>query len=237
MVESIIVASRFNGPQGSGNGGYASGLVAGLLDGPAEVSLRSPVPLDRPLTVSREGEEVRLLDGETLVAEAHPGAAVEAEVPAVVTVARARRAEERYRAPADGLFSECFVCGRAREDSFHVFAGELEDDSMVAATWTPPAWTAGEDGTVRPEFVWAVLDCPTYFATHIGDQLTMSFLVRQRVTIHAPVLPGEESVVISWPLEREGRKRSAGAALLSDHGDVLASARALMVEAKPQAAE
>jgi hypothetical protein len=204
-----------------------------MLEGQAEVSLRSPIPLDRPLTVSREGEAVRMLDGETLVAEADPGAAVEAVVPAVVTVAQARRAEERYRAPADGLFSECFVCGRAREDSFHVFAGEL-DDSIVAATWTPPTWTAGEDGTVRPEFVWAVLDCPTYFATHIGDDLTMSFLVRQRVTIHAPVLPGEETVAIAWPIEREGRKRSAGAALLSDHGDVLASARALMVEARPQ---
>jgi hypothetical protein len=234
MTESITVAGRFNGPQGSGNGGYAGGLVAGLIDGPAEVSLRSPVPLDRPLTVSREGEEVRLLDGETLVAEAHPGAAVDAEVPAVVTVAQARRAEERYRAPADGLFSECFVCGRAREDSFHVYAGELEDGSMVAATWTPPAWTAGEDGIVRPEFVWAALDCPTYFATHIGADLTISFLVRQNVTIHAPVLPDEEDVVIAWPIELDGRKRSAGAALLSEHGDVLATARALMVEAQPK---
>lgn len=234
MTTTITVPSRFNGPLQSGNGGYASGLVAALLAGPAEVSLRSPVPLDTALAVRRDGDTVQAFDGETLVAEGHPGATVEAAVPTVVTVAQARRASQRYRSPAEGVFSQCFVCGPAREDSFHVFAGELDDDSIVATTWTPPEWTAGEDGTVRPEFVWAVLDCPTYFATHIGEGMTMSFLARQSVTVHAPILPGEEGVVIAWPIEAEGRKRGAGAALLSDHGDVLATGRALMVEARAE---
>jgi hypothetical protein len=235
VTETIAIPARFNGPQGRGNGGYVGGLLAALLDGQAEVSLRSPVPLETELAVRREGEGVLLLDGETVVAEAHPGDAVAAEVPAVVTAAEARRASERYRSPREGLFSTCFVCGPAREDSLHVFAGELDDGSMVATPWTPPGWTAGADGTVRPEVVWAVLDCPTYFATHIGEGMTMSFLVREGVTVHAPIRPGEEHVVIAWPIDAEGRKRSAGAALLSDHGDVLATGRALLVEARPEA--
>ena len=51
---------RFNGPPGSGNGGYACGLVAGLLGGPAEVTLRLPPPLGTPLRWDGE----RLLDGD-----------------------------------------------------------------------------------------------------------------------------------------------------------------------------
>ncbi|MEZ5076658.1 MAG: hypothetical protein R2725_04370 [Solirubrobacterales bacterium] len=233
MTDTITVSSRFNGPQGSGNGGYASGLVATLLDGSAAVSLRSPVPLDTALAVRRGDEGVQVLNGETLVAEGQPGESVDPAVPAIVTIAEAERASERYRSPAEGLFSQCFVCGPSREDSFHVFSGEI-DDSMVAATWTPAEWTADGNGTVRPEFVWAVLDCPTYWATHIGQEMSMSFLVRQCVTVHAPVLLGRETVAIAWPIEAEGRKRSAGAALLSEHGDVLATGRALMVEARAE---
>lgn len=233
VTETVSIPSRFNGPKGSGNGGYCSGLFAALVEGPAEVSLRSPVPMDTALAIEPDGEAVRVLDGETLVAEAHPGAGVDAAVPAVVTLEEARRAAARYRAPADGLFSRCFVCGRARgEDCFDVHAGEVDDDSMVASPWTPPAWSADEEGLVRSELVWAALDCPTYFAVHIGEELTMSFLVRQSVQVHTPIRAGEEHVVISWPIEAEGRKRSAGAALLSAAGEVLASGRALLVEAR-----
>lgn len=231
--KTTTVPSRFNGPERSGNGGYSSGLFAACLDGPATVSLRSPVPMDTPLELTREEGAVRVAVGDAVVAEVSPAPPVEATVPAVVGAEQARRAAARYRAPADGLFAHCFVCGRARgEDCLEVFAGEVDDDSMVASPWTPPPWCAGEDGTVRAEFVWAVLDCPTYFAVHIGAELTMSFQVRQSVTVHAPVRVDEEHVAIAWPIEAEGRKREAGAALLSAAGDVLASGRTLLVEAR-----
>lgn len=61
---SISVPRRYNGPLDSGNGGYCSGLVAGLVEGPAEVSLRSPVPLDTPLEVSvGDGGSARVVHG------------------------------------------------------------------------------------------------------------------------------------------------------------------------------
>ena len=49
----MIIAGRFNGPDGSGNGGYSAGLFAlaasgGHGDG-VEVTLRLPPPLDTPL--------------------------------------------------------------------------------------------------------------------------------------------------------------------------------------------
>ena len=41
---------------------------------------------------------------------------------------------------------------------------------------------------------------------------------------------GEEHVVIAWPIETDGRKRHAGAAVLSREGEPLAVARALLIE-------
>lgn len=230
---TITVPRRFNGPQESGNGGYTSGVIAGHLDkGPVEVSLRSPVPLDEPLELS-EGDEgaLRALHGETLIAEARALPALDLSVPAAVSVEEARRAAENYRAPSDGLFSNCFVCGRARgEDCFEVFAGQVAGRDLVATPWTPSEWTAGDDGDVRPEFAWAVLDCPTYFACHLEGELTLSMLVRQRAQVLAPISTGEEHVVTAWPIAVDGRKRLAGAAVLSAQGETLALAEALMIE-------
>jgi hypothetical protein len=230
MAASISIPSRFNGPLDSGNGGYCSGVVAGFFDGPAEVNLRSPVPLDTPLDVVRGGDgSLRVLDGDALVAEARSAPELAAEVPDPVSLDEARRASERYRGRSDGLFSHCFVCGPAREDAFGVFAGVVEGRDLVASPWTPPAWTAGADGRVLPEFVWAVLDCPTYFALYTERDLPMSFLARLSARIDAPVVAGEEHVVIAWPLELDGRKHHAASAVLSAEGETLAVAKALLI--------
>ena len=73
-------------------------------------------------------------------------------------------------------------------------------------------------GRCCPEFVWAVLDCPTYFAVYTDGELPMSFLGRMATRIDAPVTAGEQHVVIAWPIGVDGRKRHAGAAVLSGEG-------------------
>lgn len=230
-AETIVVPSRFNGPRASGNGGYSGGLLAGQFEGPVEVSLRSPVPLDRPLDLAwGEDGSLRALDGETLVAEARAVPAVEVEVPAAVSPEQAGQAAANYRGEQDGLFSHCFVCGLAREDGFDVFAGRVEGRELVATPWTPPEWTADDAGAVRPEFVWATLDCPTYFALHLEGELTLSMLVRQRTQLHGPIRAGTEYVVSAWPISVEGRKRLAGGAVLSAEGETLAVTEALLIE-------
>jgi hypothetical protein len=55
-------------------------------------------------------------------------------------------------------------------------------------------------------------------------------LVRQRAEILGPVAAGTELVVIAWPIGIDGRKRLAGAAVLSPDGETLALAEALMIE-------
>jgi hypothetical protein len=231
VAETLSVPRRFNGPLESGHGGYCSALFADLVEGPAETTLRSPVPLDAPLEVERGADgSARVLNSGTLIAEATPNAGPEGEVPDPVTLPEARAAKELYRGSAEGMFSHCFVCGPGREDALGVFAGNVEGRNLVASPWTPPEWTADETGRVRPEFVWAVMDCPTYFAVYRGEELPMSFLGRMAARIDAPVAASEEHVVMAWPIAADGRKQRAGAAVLSAEGDVLAVADALMIE-------
>lgn len=230
---SIVVPARFNGPLESGNGGYSSGALAAFVEGAAEVSLRRPVPLDTELAIGREEDgRVLALDGEEVVAEARPAPDFELVVPAPVGVEEARAATAGYRGPEDNVFSRCFVCGRKREDSLGVFAGPVEGRELAATPWTPPQWTADESGNVRSEIVWAVLDCPTYFAAylHHPDPLPPGVLARFTARLEAPVRAGEEHIVIAWPIEADGRKHHAGVAIVLPDGEVLASARSLLIE-------
>jgi hypothetical protein len=221
----VIVERRFNGPLESGQGGYSAGLLAGRADGAVEVSLRAPVPLETPLTVAPgEDGELRLLSGEALVADAAPAEPFADDVPDPVGVGAAHDATHRYRGDTDGPFSRCFVCGLERTDGFHVHPGAVAGRELVASPWTPPSWAADDDGAVRPEFVWAVLDCPaTFAAAQIG------VLARFSVRIHAPVEAGREHVVVGWPLADDGRKQHAGSALFTAGGELLAASRALLI--------
>lgn len=233
MSESVTVPARFNGPLESGNGGYSAGVLAAFLAGAAEVSLRRPVPLDVPLRIGREDDgRVLALDGEEVVAEARPVPDFELEVPPPVDVEEARSATAGYRGKVDGPFSNCFVCGRTREDTMGVFAGPVEGRDLVASPWTPPEWADDGSGVVRPEIVWAVLDCPTYFAAYVRrpGPLPAGVLARFTGRLDAPVAVGEEHVVFAWPIEADGRKHHAGVAIASAGGDALARARALLIE-------
>ena len=189
------------------------------------------MPPDTPLDVVRENDgSVRVLDGEALVAVARGFPEFDIEVPAPPSLREAQLASARYRGLSDGLFSRCFVCGRAREDAFGAFAGAVEGRQLVASPWTPPSWAADAAGHVLPEFVWAVLDCPTSFAAYMTGELRLSVLAQLTARIDAPIVAGEEHVVIAWPMETDGRKRYAGSAVLSPDGMSLAVARALLIE-------
>jgi hypothetical protein len=217
----MIVSGRFNGPPDSGNGGYTCGLVAGLLGGVVEVTLRLPPPLDRELEVVRDDGRVELRDGKRLVAEAEP-VALDVEVPSPVSVADAERASRSYAGFEHHAYNTCFVCGPGRTDGLRVYAGPVADrDGLVASPWTPP-----ED--VAPELVWAALDCPSGWA--VDDfQREGVLLGRMAAEIDRLPAPGEPHVVLGWRIGEDGRKRFAGSALLTADGEVLARARSTWI--------
>ena len=215
-----MIGARFNGPDGSANGGYTCGRIAALLGGNAEVTLRSPPPLERPLAVETIEDRLRILDGETLVAEAVPGS-LELEVPVPPSWNEAERAAAHYPGFAEHAFPRCFVCGPEREpgDGLRVFAGPL-GDGRFASTWAP--------AEVRPEVVWAALDCPGAIAVGFPDR-GETLLGRFAVAIDELPAAGERCVVLAWPLGEDGRKLYAGTALFGESGRALALARATWI--------
>ena len=231
VAETITLPGRFNGPAGSANGGYTCGVVAGFLDGGAEVSLRSPPPLERELAVERVQDGLRLLDDGTLVADARM-AWLELEVPGPVPPAAAAQASndgyERWT--AHHPFRTCVVCGPDREpgDGLRIFPGPYGD--LHAADWRPDASLADGNGHVRPECLWAALDCPTSApVANFGEGppvVLASLLVR--IDGLVPVL--RDYAILSWPIAVDGRKRRAGAVLYDERGQAMARARALWIE-------
>lgn len=230
----VSIGGSFNGPTESGNGGYSCGLFAQFGEGPSEVELRSPVPLDVELEVEADGETLSIKDGETLVGSVKPGRPLEIEVPAPPTPEEAGLASRSYRAPSGGIFSNCFVCGIDRPDAFGVFAGPVAGRPMVASRWTPDRSTGDRSGLVREEMIWAVLDCPTYFALYPDESygLPPAFLARMQAEVVSEVEVGREYVVAAWPIERDGRKLHAGSAVFNADGALLAFARVLLIEAR-----
>ena len=60
--DTVTIDRRFRGPLDSANGGYAAGLLGSRLPGVAQVTLRLPPPLERPLAVRRKNFSQARLD-------------------------------------------------------------------------------------------------------------------------------------------------------------------------------
>jgi len=248
-LSTLEIPSRFNGPPASGNGGYSSGAFATLFDGPCAVSLRRPVPLDRPLeTAPANGLGAGIADDLAEAGTLNVSAAGEliAELVAApelgpwpgptVDLEAARDATSRFVPPPGGFFDRCYVCGRERHDGFCVFPGPIAQsdfDRVVASPWTPPDWAADDDGAVLPEHVWAALDCPGYFALH-GSDGRLAFLARQQSAIVAAPRAGVEYVAVGVALARSGRKGTVATAILDPSGTVIARSEQIVVEPRPE---
>jgi hypothetical protein len=231
-MRALTIPSRFCGPSGVGNGGYVCGRVAAYVGGPAVVTLRQPPPLDAPMAVEQDEDAVRVYHDRTLIAEATPSAALALETADPVSPAEAHAVAGRARYFRDPAFPDCFVCGMTRRpgDGLRIFPGPLTGRALWAAPWTPDPSVTDAGGRVRPEVVWAALDCPSGIAAAEGSGLgwdTAILLGRMTVSLAALPATGQECRVIAWPNGRDGRKLAAGSALLGPGGEVLAAARAL----------
>jgi hypothetical protein len=234
MTNALTIPPRFCGPSGTGNGGYVCGRIAAYVDGPATVTLRRPPPLDTPMAVERHDEgQVRVFHDRTLIGEAVPVPGSQPlELAGTVSPAEARAAAGRARYFQDPVFPDCLVCGMNRPpgDGLRIFPGPVAGLGLWAAPWTPDPSVTDASGRVRPEVVWAALDCPSGIAAaEAADLAQDTAILLGRMTVSLAVLPaaGDQYQVIAWPGERDGRKLTAGSALLGPGGQVLAAARAV----------
>ena len=226
----VRIERRFRGPPASGNGGYVAGLLAAALGGSnCVVTLKSPPPLERDLTLEADGASATLFDDETVVATA-AWEAVDVDVPPPPPFAEALGAEPRFTGHSHHVFPGCFVCGpeRGPGDGLRIFPGSLRDGHhRVAATWTPDETLLDHEGLVGREFLWAALDCPGYFATEA--RAGVALLGRMSAVLHRRVGTGEPLIVTGWPIDGNGRKHRVGTALHDARGRLVAAATATWI--------
>jgi hypothetical protein len=227
----IVIANRFCGPPDSGNGGYSSGLVANVISGNAECTLRKPIPLERELLIEARAEGAVLLDNGEVVIECR-AANTELEPPALVSMKEAQAAAMKSPAMHDHPFPTCFTCGPLRDegDGLRIFPGQVKDhDRLWAAPWIPDRSLANGSEEIRPEFIWAAMDCPTGFAGGFpwaGKLVTGRLAVTQLGAVRVE----EPHVIMSWPLGWDGRKSHAAAALYTSTGKLCAQAKATWIK-------
>lgn len=208
------------------------GRIAGYLDGPVTVTLLRPPPLDMPMTVEPgAGDALTVRHGDTPVARAVSARqGPPPRVPDTVSMPEAVAAEGRAGYFRDPVYPGCFVCGpgRAPGDGLRIFPGPVPGRELWAAPWMPDDASLASDGRcLPPELVWAALDCPSGIAAaeaaDVGPDLAI-VLGRMTVTLAGPPAVGERYRVIAWPMGRDGRKLTAGSALLGPGDEVLAVA-------------
>ena len=229
-MTTLTINRRFCGPPASGNGGYTCGLIASLSDSTVTVRLLEPPPLDTPLAVvERDAGVLEVLHGEVAIARAWPSE-LNIETPPAPGHVEAVEASRHYVGFNRHAFPTCFVCGpqRARGDGLRIFPGAIAERGVVAAPWMPDASLDRGDGKVRPEFMWAALDCPGFFA--VSPDAKPMLLGEFTAHVDRCVHVGEPCTVIGWKIGSSGRKHEAGTALFDEDGELCGRARALWIE-------
>ncbi|MCX5067366.1 hypothetical protein OOJ91_16105 [Micromonospora lupini] len=210
------IESRYNGPTGSGNGGWSAGLFAAEAGpGPVEVTLRRPPPLET--TLSLVDGEVRDPAGE-LVAEVRPASALDAVVPPVDRET-AVEASTRYPGFVEHPYPGCFVCGPTRTDGLRIFPGRLPDGRTAAPFRAPEQ--------VSDATIWAALDCPGGWTVLAPGRPYL--LGRIAAVVTARPAPGDECVVTGALIGVDGRKALVHTSLYGPGGALLGAARATWI--------
>lgn len=234
----MIVEARYAGPPNMGHGGYVAGLLVdragGARTAPVQVTLRRPVPLDVPLTLTAvDAGRIELHRDDELIAEAGPAedattiTALDVPPPPTLDTARAAAVDSpSLYDDGRGVHPICFGCGNRRDDDegLRVFAGPVtvEGRRQVAGVWTP-----GSDERTSDGWVLAALDCPGAFA-FIAEGTRAGLLGRivfQRLA-DVSVDPTADHVVTGWQIGVDGRKMFAGTALFDAAGRCVAAAKA-----------
>lgn len=226
MDDRLVIAQGFNGPRLSGNGGYVGGRLAQAFGGKdaVEITFRAPIPIETPMALNRDGDVLRLLDGETLVCEARAGSVDHLEPPpSPIDWNAVMQQDKTGGCFEDSEFHWCIVCGRGRAvgDGLRVF-GAATSAGHSLSCYLPHTAHADAQGRIRPEFVWGALDCPGAWAAQDPDDWRPALTGRMTAKVIEPPKVGERCCVVGWRLGAEGRKLYSGTALYTENGRLCA---------------
>lgn len=235
----ISIGRQFCGPPDSGNGGFVCGVIARDIPGAATAVLSARIPLDAALTIAVEDGVTRLTDAAgTPIGRGQPADRAQLpEPPDAPSLNAARRAGAHYVGMGERVHPICFTCGPERDegDGLRVFVGQIDGAPAghVAGAWTPHASFADAQGLAPAEVVWAALDCPGFFAWMAKEGRHGALLGTMTAEIVRRPRCGEETIVMAWPLERMGRKETAGVALFSVSGELMARGHQVWITMAP----
>ena len=240
-MPDLRIPRRFNGPRGSGNGGWSAGALAATLPDaglgrPVTVALRMPPPLDVPLPLTPRADGTVATYQGRVVAEASYADRAPEPVPGV-PVREAALAEARYKGHEHHPFPTCFTCGTHRRpgDGLRIFAGPVgsrdgrfatssTNGADVAATWTPFETSV--------PITWAALDCPGGWASDLEERP----VVLGTITVLIERLPttAERYVVVGKQRGVEGRKTYTASTLYDPVGEIVATAEHVWIAIDPK---
>ena len=233
-LHELVIDRRYEGIPGVSLGGYVAGLAAKELGPSVAVTLTKGVPPGSSITLERtESQAVLRVDGE-VAATAVPSP-FETTAPQLVSPEEAEGASRRYPGFKHHFFPNCFTCGprRSSSDGLRIFPGPVEGRRVVATLWQPPPLVCQADGTVASEFLWAALDCPAIWGHVVhGAAEPDDRAVSGRLALHqlAAVRGDATSIVVGWPIERQGRTIIAGFPWFGDWGrDTFIAMRGLCI--------
>jgi len=239
MTNVLTIPSRFNGPA-------ASATAATSAAGSPRTSTAPPRsrcaghPRWTPRWRSNATTRARSSSGtaRTLIGEAAPSPAGPPEIAVTVSPAEADAAAGGARYFTDPVFSrllrlrdEPSARGRAAD-----LPGPVTGLALWAAPWTPDPSVAGPDGrgAGRGGLGRARLSQRdrrrrggrTGRRIRLGHRQSCSGRMTATTLAARPAV-GDQCRVIAWPQRRDGRKLTAGSALLGPGGEVLALAEAV----------
>ncbi len=230
MKSTIVINQKYCGPTNSGNGGYVSGIIAKAANFPAQVTLRKPPPLGKPLSLITSNEKVELFDEAVLIGEAEPNE-LELEVPPPPSFEEAVEISKKYPGFGEHPFPNCFVCGtnRAPDDGLNLFPGFISE-KVVASPWIPDPSLSDDGAFINSEFYWAAMDCPgawTYLVpgrTIVLGRISAKILEKVRI--------GGKYVTTGWNIGEEGRKIYTGTAIFDEEKRLCSFAKATWIALK-----
>lgn len=233
----VTIPAQFNGPPGSGNGGWVSGLVAAAAlehgtPGPVAVRLQVPPPLDVPLSWEHDGDTTRLLThGGAVVATAAPGSFRHDPLPAP-SAEEVSRGHDAYPGFDQHPFGTCFTCGpdRAEGDGLRIFSGPVGDGHRTAAPWHALEAFA-TDGTIGTPITWAALDCPGGWAADFTEQPMV--LGTMTAEVFSAPEPGGTYAATGDLIEQSGRKFTTATALYAEDGALVGRAEQVWIQIDP----
>ena len=240
-TDTITVPDNYCGPSNVGNGGYMSALLARYIEGTAQINLRAPAPLDKPLTVEVFPENrARLRDGETLIAEGMAGE-VNLTPPPAPDWEAAHAASLRSPMRTNHPYANCFGCGpeRGPTEGLHIFSDQDNGQLTNIGTWEPHAGLAPTGQPVPDEMIWIALDCgngslPAIPAWERWGKNTLVVTGMISASIEGRVIVGERYTTRSWLVETDGRKTHMGTAVYDAQGGPVARARSLWMALVPR---